>query len=130
MEETIFTKIINGDIPSHKIYEDDMTYAFLDIHPVSEGHVLVIPKTPVEFIWDLDATTYQALMESVHKVGNRVREVLNPPYVGIQVVGEGVPHTHVHIVPFTTTSDFHRTVDMSAEPDHTALAAVAERLKF
>ncbi|HEX6416036.1 MAG TPA: HIT domain-containing protein, partial [Candidatus Saccharimonadales bacterium] len=64
MQESIFTKIINGDIPSHKVYEDDKTFAFLDIHPISTGHVLVVPKKQVEFLWDLDDEDYQAVMNT------------------------------------------------------------------
>ena len=65
MEDTIFTKIIKGEIPSHKIYEDEKTFAFLDIHPLTDGHVLVVPKVQVEFIWDLKPEDYQAVMATV-----------------------------------------------------------------
>lgn len=129
MTETIFTKIINGDIPAHKVYEDDSTLAFLDIHPVTEGHVLVIPKKPVEFIWDLEPADYQAVMSTAQKVGKKLREVLGVPYIGIKVVGTDVPHAHVHLIPFTTTKEFQGHSDFDAEPDHEALAALAERVR-
>lgn len=130
MEDSIFTKIIRGDIPSHKIYEDELTYAFLDIHPVTPGHTLVIPKRQVEFLWDLDDGDYQAVMASAKKIALRLREILDVPYVGEQVIGVDVPHAHVHLIPFTDAAEFHRQPDMSAEPNHVALAALAEKLRF
>jgi len=130
MEDSIFTKIINGEIPSHKIYEDDKTYAFLDIHPIQEGHVLVVPKVQVEFIWDLEAEEYQALMNTVQKVGRRIREVTDAAYVGVEVIGVDVPHAHVHVVPFATTDELRKGSDMSQEPNHEALAKIAEKLRF
>ena len=130
MEDSIFTKIIKREIPSYKIYEDEKTYAFLDIHPLTEGHVLVIPKVQVEFIWDIEPSDYQALMATVQKVGKHLREVMDAPYVGVEVIGVDVPHAHVHVVPFTTTHDMHRSASMSDEPDHESLAKLAERIKL
>jgi histidine triad (HIT) family protein len=134
MEDSIFTKIIRGEIPSHKVYEDEKTFAFLDIHPAAEGHVLVIPKKQVEFIWDLEDEDYQALMKSVKQVGRRLREVMGKKYVGTIVVGTDVPHAHVHVVPFETAENIKAVVSMvgrdQIEPDHAALAALAERLSF
>lgn len=132
MEDSIFTKIIKGEIPCHKVYEDDATLAFMDIHPVGEGHVLVVPKTQAEFIWDLPEADYQALMATVQKVGQRLRDVIAAPYVGVSVIGVDVPHAHVHVVPFTEPAELKRTFDGagSGEPDHEALAALAERLRF
>jgi histidine triad (HIT) family protein len=68
MQDSIFTKIIKGEIPSHKVYEDDKTIAFLDINPTQPGHTLVVPKKQVEFLWDLDTDDYQAVMETARKV--------------------------------------------------------------
>jgi histidine triad (HIT) family protein len=130
MQDSIFTKIIRGEIPSYKVYEDEKTYAFLDIHPVQSGHVLVIPKKQVEFVWDLDEEDYRAVMATAKKVARRIKEVLNPRYVGEQVVGEAVPHAHVHIIPFNTTAEFRRIPDMQAEPDHAALSDMAKKLAF
>jgi len=130
VEDSIFTRIINGDIPSHKIYEDEATYAFLDIHPVQPGHVLVIPKQPVEFVWDLEPADYQALMATVQKVAHRLRDILAVPYVGEQIIGVDVPHAHVHLIPFSTIQEFRTQPDMEAEPDHDALAAMAARLRM
>lgn len=130
-EPSIFTKIISGDIPSHKVYEDDSTLAFLDIYAVVEGHTLVIPKRQVEFLWDLEDEDYYAVMASAQKVAKRLRDVLGVPYVGEKVVGTDVPHAHVHLIPFTETSEYHRSgQDNAEEPDHAALAALAARLVF
>lgn len=130
MEDSIFTKIIKGEIPCHKVYEDEKTLAFLDIHPATPGHTLVIPKKQVEFLWDLEDEDYQSVMATARKVALRQREVLQVPYVGVKVIGTDVPHTHVHLVPFTNGAEYHTQADLNAEPDHAALAVVAEKLKF
>ena len=130
-EPTIFTRIVNGEIPCHKVYEDERTLAFMDIHPVAEGHVLVISKKQVQFVWDLEPEDYQAVMATVQKVGRRLREVIAKPYVGEVVVGTDVPHAHVHVVPFTETHELKRTLETAtAETDNAALAALAEKLYF
>ena len=128
MKDTIFTQIINGNIPSHKIYEDDLTYAFLDIHPVQPGHTLVVPKKQVEFLWDLEDADYQAVMATAKKLAQHIRTTLNVPYMGVKVIGVDVPHAHVHLIPFTTTAEYNIHPDMAAEPDHAALAKIAATL--
>ena len=128
--ESIFTKIINGDIPSHKIYEDDDVIAFLDIHPIMPGHTLVVPKKQVELTWDLDDDTYTKLMLVVKKIALHLREKLNVAYVGEQIIGVDVPHAHIHLIPFTDATDFHKEADQSLEPDHAALAKTAELLSL
>ena len=100
MQDSVFTKIIKGEIPCHKIYEDEAVFAFLDIHPKQPGHVLVVPKKQVEFVWDLPAQDYAALMAGAQKIGQHIREILQPSYVGLMVEGLGVPHAHVHVFPF------------------------------
>ena len=130
MQDSIFTKIIKGEIPPHKIYEDEHVFAFLDIHPVTPGHTLVIPKKQVEFVWDLDDDEYQHLTTAVKKIALHIREKLQVPYVGEQIIGVDVPHAHVHLVPFTHAIEYHQEADSSAEPDHAALAKVAELLSF
>jgi len=130
MEDSIFTKIVKGEIPCHKVYEDDQTLAFLDIHPIQPGHTLVIPKKQVQFVWDLDDATYQAVMTTVKKVGLRLREVMGTTYVGVQVIGIDVPHVHIQLIPFNTPEQYHAPQDMDAEPDHATLAALAQKLAF
>jgi len=130
MQDSIFTQIIRGEIPCHKIYEDDKTLAFLDIHPIQPGHTLVIPKKQIEFVWDLDSEDYQAVMATAQKVALRLREVFSTPYIGSQVVGVDVPHAHIHLIPFATTAELRNQPDMQAEPDHAALAELAKKLAF
>lgn len=128
MEDSIFTRIIKGEIPCHKIYEDDTVLVFLDIHPITTGHMLVVPKTQIEFLWDLDDETYQHVMAIVKRLGGHARTALGVSYVGVQVIGVDVPHAHVHVIPFNDISEYHNVPDMSAEPNHGALAAVARKL--
>jgi len=130
MADSIFTKIIKGEIPCHKIYEDELTFAFLDIHPVQPGHTLIIPKKQVEFVWDLSPEEYQAVMATAQKVARRIKKVLGAPYVGEQIIGIDVPHAHVHVFPFADGAQFRHRPDMTAEPDHDALAAMAQKLAF
>lgn len=130
MQNSVFAKIVSGEIPCHKVYEDDMTLAMMDVHPRNDGHVLVIPKVrPAEFAWDLDDDVYQAVMATAKKVALRLREVMPDPYVHLGVVGTDVPYTHIHLIPFTKTSDMGEQ-DFNAEPDHQALAALAEKIRF
>jgi len=130
MQDSIFTKIIKGEIPSHKIYEDEDVIAFLDIHPVRPGHTLVVPKKQVEFVWDLDEETYAKLTAATKKIALHLREKLDAEYIGEQIIGVDVPHAHIHLIPFTHAIDFHREADQSLEPDHAALAKIAELLSF
>lgn len=128
MADSIFTKIIKGEIPSYKVYEDTLTLAFLDIHPVQPGHTLVIPKRQVEFIWDLPEDDYQAVMMTTLKVARKLREVLKTQYVGERIVGIDVPHAHVQLIPFNTVKQFIAPQNMELEPDHAALTNLASKL--
>lgn len=130
MNDSIFTKIINGEIPSHKIYEDEYTFAFLDIHPVTTGHVLVVPKKQVEFLWDLESSDYQAVMTVANKLALHLRTALKVPYVGLKVVGTDVPHAHVHLIPFNQSREFHGHQDFDAGVDHEQLAKLAHILEI
>ena len=131
MEETLFTKIITGQIPSHKIYEDDLTYAFLDIDPTTPGHTLVIPKVPVELVWDLDDEYYQAVMKTAQKVAKRLQEVLNVKFVGQKIIGTDVPHAHVHVFGLSTPDQTYDNLPAETKgKDNDSLAAMAEKLRF
>jgi len=130
MQETIFTKIIRGEIPSFKVYEDDKTYAFLDINPIQPGHTLVVPKNPMEFLWDLESEDYQAVMATVQKVGQQIRKKLNPKYVGIEVLGMDVPHAHVHVFPFNTKEEFRHIPQPEDAPSTDVLAEMAKKLQL
>lgn len=128
MTDSIFTRIIKGDIPCHKVYEDADVLAFLDIRPVNPGHVLVIPKTQVDHFSDLDDATTQKVMAVVQKISRALRQTYNPLRVALVVIGDEVPHAHVHVIPYYKHGDVSLKSN-AAEPDHTALAAVAEQLK-
>ncbi|EIJ37822.1 HIT family hydrolase, diadenosine tetraphosphate hydrolase [Galbibacter orientalis DSM 19592] len=114
---TIFTKIINGDIPSYKVAEDENFYAFLDINPNAKGHTLCIPKKETDKIFDLDEETYMGLMSFSRKVAKALEKVIDCKRVGIAVVGLEVPHTHVHLIPLNAMSEmtFQQKVKLSDE---------------
>lgn len=111
---SIFTQIINGDIPSYKIYEDDKTYAFLDIHPETKGHTLVVPKKEVDKIYDLDDADYQALMATVKKLSKHMEQILGKRTLW-KVIGTDVPHAHVHLLPYDETWEHGRTLELTPE---------------
>ena len=111
---SIFTKIIQGEIPCYKIYEDDKTFAFLDIHPESKGHVLVIPKNEVDKIYNLPDEDYQALMVTVKKLSQHMEKQLGARTLW-KVVGTDVPHAHVHLMPLDESWRYGRTLDLTPE---------------
>ncbi len=104
---SIFTKIVNGEIPSYKIAEDEHFYAFLDIFPLTKGHTLVIPKKEVDYIFDLDDATYTGLMAFSKKVAHAIEKAIPCLRVGVAVLGLEVPHAHVHLVPLQTEGDLN-----------------------
>jgi len=129
--DSIFTKIIQGEVPSYKVYEDEMTFAFLDIHPIQPGQVLVIPKQQVAYVWDLDDATYMALMRTAKKVAHRLREVFSDKtHVAMLVEGLDVAHAHLKLFAFSSDDEFHHRPDMSANPDYPQLEALAKRIAF
>ncbi|MBR3230868.1 HIT domain-containing protein [Candidatus Saccharibacteria bacterium] len=109
---SVFTKIINGEIPCYKIYEDDKTIAILDIHPETAGHTLVIPKKEVDKIYDLPDEDYAALMQTVKKLSRHLEKVLNTRILW-KVIGTDVPHTHVHLTPYDETWHYGREIELS-----------------
>ena len=129
-ELSIFSRIISGEIPAHKIYEDDKVIAILDIHPIYPGHTLVIPKIQVDHIWDLEAVDYDYLWQVCNKIANHIRKIINPPRVGVVVEGFGVPHCHIHLIPIYQSNDLKKPQDHNSEPDHVALAEMAEKLRL
>lgn len=102
---TIFSKIVNGEIPSYKVAEDEHYYAFLDINPLQKGHTLVIPKVEDDYIFNLDDETYAGLMMFVKKVACGLKDAILCQRVGVAVLGMEVPHVHVHLVPMNTEKD-------------------------
>lgn len=102
---SIFTKIVNGQIPCYKIAETDQFLAFLDVNPNSKGHTLCIPKIEVDKIFDLDEATYNGLMTFSRKVAIAIEKAIPCKRVGISVIGLEVPHAHVHLIPLHTMED-------------------------
>lgn len=130
MEESIFSKIVKGEIPCHKVYEDDLVLAFLDIHPKTAGHTLVIPKRQVEFVWDMNDEEYTSVMNAAKKIALKLRDTFDYKYVGELVFGMDVPHAHVLIYGFNEASQARRIPDPDQQPDHGELAEVAKKLAF
>lgn len=131
-EPSIFTKIINGEIPCHKIYEDDAVIAFLTINPLSDGHTLVVPKVQINHIWDVPDDTYQYLWLTAKKIALHIRTVMDVERVGVVVKGFEVPHTHIHLIP-VPRHGVHVGFDPDVPPqtaDNDSLAAIAERIRL
>ena len=102
---SIFTKIINGEIPCYKIAEDDQFFAFLDINPNAKGHTLCVPKKEVNKIMDLDEETYLGLMRFARKIGRALEAAVPCKRVGMTVIGLEVPHVHVHLIPLQSMAN-------------------------
>jgi histidine triad (HIT) family protein len=111
---SIFTKIINGEIPCYKIAEDTNFFAFLDINPIAKGHTLVVPKKEVDYIFDLDKDLYNGLFSFAQKVAKAIGEVITCKKVGITVIGLEVQHAHIHLVPINDIYD----IDFKKEKLH------------
>ncbi|MCQ2191737.1 MAG: HIT family protein [Paludibacteraceae bacterium] len=115
---TIFTRIVNGEIPSYKIAEDDKYYAFLDINPLKKGHTLVIPKVEEDYIFNLDDDTLAGLTVFAKKVGKAIKAAIPCQRVGLAVLGMEVPHVHIHLVPLDKENDLNfrnEKLQLSAE---------------
>lgn len=102
---TIFTKIVNGEIPSYKIAEDDQFLAFLDINPLTKGHTLVIPKKEIDYLFDIEDEVISDLFVFAKKVGKAIDAVIPCERVGMTVIGLEVPHAHVHLIPINSIYD-------------------------
>ncbi len=107
---SIFTKIVNGEIPCHKVAETDDFLAFLDIRPTAKGHTLCIPKTEVDYIFDLDDEALSGLMHFAKRVAIALKATIECKRVGVLVVGTEVPHAHIHLIPF----QWERQMDLAA----------------
>lgn len=127
MEPSIFTKIINDEIPSHKVYEDEKHIVILDIQPMHPGHCLVIPKKQIPYVWDMDDDEYKALMDLVKKIGTNLRSIMGTERTGLLVDGSDVSHVHVHVIPFD--NGMYESRLPSSEPDHEELAKLAMKIK-
>lgn len=131
MADSIFTKIIKGEIPCYKIYENDLAVAFLDINPLTLGHTLVVPKQQVAHFEELDDETYREVFATVKKVAKRLKAVTNAKRVCVRIEGFDVPHVHVHVYPCNTAKEFYGDADRAnKKPDFPALEAMAQDLMF
>jgi histidine triad (HIT) family protein len=123
---TLFTKIINGEIPAHKIAENEAFLAFLDVNPNAKGHTLCIPKKEVNKIFDLDEETYLQLMKFSKKVAHALEKTIACKRVGMAVVGLEVPHVHVHLIPLNDMKEM--TFQHKVEMNQTQLAETAKAI--
>lgn len=111
---SVFSKIVAGEIPCYKVYENDKVLAFLDIHPETRGHTLVIPKTEVDKIYELPEEDYEALFAAVKKIAAHMDEVLGRRTL-MKVIGTDVPHAHVHLMPQDDGWEYGRTLELTPE---------------
>lgn len=127
---TIFTKIINGEIPCYKVAETDDFLAFLDINPNAKGHTLCIPKKEVDKIFDLDEVTYNGLMSFARKVAIAIEKTIDCKRVGVSVIGLEVPHVHVHLIPLNSMDDarFINKIKLDREEFETVAEAIKANL--
>ncbi len=128
---TIFTKIINGDIPCYKIAEDEDNFAFLDINPNAKGHTLCVPKKEVDKLLDLDEESYMKLMAFSRKVGKAIEAAVPCERVGMSVIGLEVPHVHVHLIPLQSMKNatFQYKESLTAEEFEKVAEQIRDQIK-
>jgi histidine triad (HIT) family protein len=128
---SLFTKIVNGEIPAWKVAEDENFLAFLDIFPVAKGHTLVIPKKEVDYLFDLDDETFIGLQLFSKKVALGIQKAIPCKKVGVMVLGLEVPHAHIHLVPMQSEADllnFSKKLSFSKEEMAEITAAIAQEI--
>lgn len=125
---SIFSRIISGEIPCHKIAEDENCFAFLDINPLKEGHTLVVPKKEVDAFFDLDEETLAALMKFSKRVAAAIKKTIPCNRIGVTVIGLEVPHAHIHLIPINSLHDMDFTRE-KLKPGKEELEKIAERIR-
>ena len=127
---SIFTKIVNGEIPAYKIAEDDRYLAFLDVNPNAKGHTLCIPKQEINKIFDMEEDHYLGLMQFSRKVAKAIEKTVPCKRIGVAVVGLEVPHVHVHLIPLHDMDDmrFQRKVALTKDEFETLTQQIQEQL--
>jgi histidine triad (HIT) family protein len=124
---SVFTRIVNGEIPSHKVAETANCLAFLDVFPLAPGHVLVIPKQETDLIFDLETELYTELHLFARDVAKAIKKVIPCRRVGVAVIGLEVPHAHIHLVPLNQINDINFTRE-KLKPSQEELASVARKI--
>jgi len=124
---SLFTKIINGEIPCHKIAEDEDYLSFLDVRPIKPGHALVIPKKEVDYIFDVEDALLGGMMVFAKKVAKAIEKEIECERIGVMVAGLEVPHAHIHLIPMTRISDLNFAHAKAADNDE--LAEIAEKIR-
>ncbi len=130
---SIFTRIINGEIPCYRIAEDDRFIAFLDVRPLKPGHTLVVPKNEVDYIFDLDEATLAGMMLFAQKVAKAMKEVIECKRIGVAVIGLEVPHAHIHLVPLTRETDLLFTnprLSLSPEEYESMAKSISDHIRL
>lgn len=128
---TIFSKIIAGEIPCYKVAEDEKNFAFLDINPVNKGHVLVVPKTENDYIFNLSDDDYQSLTMFARRVAKAIDKALPCKRVGVAVIGLEVPHAHIHLIPIVEEKDMYfdkKKLTLPAEEMQAIADAIAKEM--
>ncbi len=125
---SIFTKIISGEIPSYKIAENDKFLAFLDVFPLVHGHVLVVPKKEIDYIFDIDDTDLSEMMIFAKGVAKALKKSVECKRIGVAVIGLEVPHAHIHLVPMNTANDVNFT-QAKLKPSQEELSSMADKIR-
>ena len=123
---SIFTKIINKELPSHLIKENDIAIAFMDINPISRGHVLVVPKIEVDYLFDLNEEIYNELWLFTRKIASGLKSTIDCKRIGVSVVGFDVAHAHIHLIPINAVSDMN--FSNKIQVDHSSLELMAQEI--
>ncbi|MDR1202786.1 MAG: HIT family protein [Tannerellaceae bacterium] len=125
---SLFSRIIAGEIPCHKIAENDEFYAFLDINPVATGHVLVVPKQEIDYIFDIDDDVLGRMLAFAKRVARAQKAAIPSKRIGLTVIGLEVPHAHIHLIPMTQESDIYFGKG-KLTPSQEELAVTAEKIR-
>jgi len=125
---SVFSLIINGDLPGHFVWSDDVCVGFLSINPITSGHALVVPRAEVDQWTDIDVDNAAHMMKVAHHVGNALKSVFNPERIGLMIAGFEVPHTHLHVLQLNDMSDMS-FANAAAKVDHDELAGFATSIR-
>ena len=127
---SIFSRIVNGEIPAHKIAETDQYLAFLDVFPCAKGHTLVIPKQEIDYLFDLDDELYTGLMQFAKSLAPALKAAVPCRRIGVAGIGLEVPHAHVHLIPMNSMSDMNFNNKLKMSPEELAETAAAIRTQL